>query len=176
MKLTLGKKLGLGFGVILALMLLSTILTYLKAAAIKETQERITSVRVPTIKACTALQRDLNQSQNKGRQAILAGNESARWETGSKLFVAAWDDIGKDLAALDELSPHWTLQANRDRLAETKKQLVILRETQEAIMKQATSGERDGIVKAGNEYADKATVINEAIKKLSVTWQIPSPR
>jgi methyl-accepting chemotaxis protein len=165
MKLTLGRKLGLGFGIVLALMVLSTILTYVKATAVKETQERITSVRVPTIKACTALQRDLNQSQSKGRQTILAGNEPARWEAGNKGFISAWDDIGKDVAALDELSPRWTVQANRDRLADTKKQLVILRETQEAIMKQATSGERDAVVKAGNEYADKATVVTEAIKK-----------
>ena len=165
MKLTLGKKLGLGFGVVLALMVVSAILTYVKASAIKETQERITSVRVPTIKACTALQRDLNQSQSKGRQTILAGSEPARWEAANKGFISAWDDIGKDIAALDELSPRWTLQANRDRLADTKKQLVTLREIQETIMKQATSGERDAVVKAGNEYADKATVVTEAIKK-----------
>ena len=165
MKLTLGKKLGIGFGVVLALMVLSAILTYVKASAIKETQKLITSVRVPTIKACTDLQRDLNQSQNKGRQAILAGNESARWETGNKAFIAAWDDIGKDVAVLDELSPRWTVQANRDRLAETKKQLVTLREIQETLMKQATNGEREAVVKAGNEYADQATATTEAIKK-----------
>jgi len=89
MKLTLGRKLGLGFGIVLALMVLSTILTYVKASAIKETQELITGVRVPTIKACTALQRDLNQSQSKGRQTILAGSDSARREAGSKSFISA---------------------------------------------------------------------------------------
>ncbi len=35
MKLTLGKKLGLGFGVILALMVLSAMLTYMKAAQLR---------------------------------------------------------------------------------------------------------------------------------------------
>jgi methyl-accepting chemotaxis protein len=165
MKLTLGKKLGLGFGVVLAFMILGTVLTYSKASAVKETQERITGVRVPTIRACTALQRDLNQTQSKGRQVILAGNESARRESASKGFGSAWDEAGKDVAVLDELSPRWTLQANRDRLADTKKQLIILRETQEAIMRQAASGERDAIVKAGNEYVDKATTVTEAIKK-----------
>ena len=165
MKLTVGRKLGLGFGVVLALMVLSTILTYFKASAIKETQERITRVRIPTIKACVALQRDLNQTQSKGRQAILAGSDSARWESASRGFSSAWDDIGKDVAALDGLSPHWTLQANRDRLADTKNRLVPLREIQEALMKQATNGGRDAVVKAGNDYADKATVVTEEIKK-----------
>jgi methyl-accepting chemotaxis protein len=164
MKLTLGKKLGLGFGVILALMVLSAVLTYVKASAIKETQDRATAMRMPTIKALTDLQRDLNQGQSKGRQAILAGNESARWEAAKKIFDSAWDEIGKDVARLDELSPQWSLQANRDRLAEVKKQLPALREVQEAAMKHAAGSERDAVIKAGNEFADQATPITEAMK------------
>jgi methyl-accepting chemotaxis protein len=165
MKLTLGRKLGLGFGVILALMVLSVVLTYSKASSIKETQTLITEVRVPTISALKDLQRELNQTQSKGRQAILAGNEQGRWEAGNKAFGASWDEIGKIVARLDELSPQWNIQANRDRLVELKQELPSLRETQEALMKQAASGERDAVVKAGNDYADKATVITEAIKK-----------
>jgi methyl-accepting chemotaxis protein len=165
MKLTLGRKLGLGFGIILALMVLSVALTYSKASAIKETQAMITEVCVPTIGALKGLQGELNQTQSKGRQAILAGSDAARWADAKKLFDVGWDGIGKLVATLDDLSPRWSLQENRDRLVETKKQLVVLRETQEAIMKQAASGEHDAVAKAGIEYADKATVITEAIKK-----------
>jgi methyl-accepting chemotaxis protein len=165
MKLTLGKKLGLGFGVILALMVLSAVLTYSKASAIKETQTTITSVRTPTVDACKDLQRELNQTQSEGRQAILAGSDSARWADAKKAFDASWDEIGKIVARLDDLSPHWSLQANRDRLAEVKKQLPVLREIQETVMKKAAGDEHDAVAKAGNEYADKATVTAEAIKK-----------
>ncbi len=165
MKLTLGKKLGLGFGVILALMVLNAVLTYMKASAIKETQELITSVRVPTIGALKDLQRELNQTQSKGRQVVLAGTEPDRREAAQKIFDANWDTIGKDVAKLEELSPNWALQANRDRLAETKKALPALREAQETAMKHAASGDRDAVTKAGNEFADKATVATEAIKK-----------
>jgi methyl-accepting chemotaxis protein len=165
MKLTLGKKLGLGFAVILALMVVSAALTYSKARAIKETEEIITGVGLPTIGACKDLQRDLNQTQSKGRQAILAGGDTGRWAAAKKSFDSAWDDIAKDVATLDELSPRWSLRANRDRLADNKKQLSVLRQVQEAIMKRAASGEHDAVAKAGTEYADKATVITEAIKK-----------
>jgi len=75
MKHTLGKKLGLGFGVILALTVLSAMLAYVKASAMKEIQDRTTAVRMPTIKALTDLQRDLNQAQRKGRQGVLPGKE-----------------------------------------------------------------------------------------------------
>ncbi|MGO9167698.1 MAG: methyl-accepting chemotaxis protein, partial [Candidatus Sulfotelmatobacter sp.] len=165
MKLTLGKKLGLGFGVILALMVLSAVLTYMKASAIKETQDHAMTVRVPTIGALKDLQRDLNQTQSKGRQIILAGSDSARWEAAKKTFDLNWDEIGKDTARLDALAPNWSEQANRDRLAETKRQLPALREVQEAAMKNATGSERDAVAKAGNEFADKATAVTEAIKK-----------
>jgi methyl-accepting chemotaxis protein len=164
MKHTLGKKLGLGFGVILALTVLSAMLAYLKASAMKEMQDSATAVHMPTIKALTDLQRDLNQAQSKGRQAVLAGNESDRWEAANKIFDSAWVEIGKDVARLDELSPKWSLQANRDRLAEVKKQLPALHEVQEAAMKHAVGSERDAVIKAGNEFADKATPITEAMK------------
>ena len=105
MKLTLGKKLGVGFGVILALMVLSAVLTYSKASAIKETQDRTMTLRVPTISALKNLQRELNQTQSKGRQVILAGAEPDRREAAKKLFDGAWGDIEKDVASLDELVP-----------------------------------------------------------------------
>src|SRR5580704_1283457 len=164
MKHTLGKKLGLGFGVILALTVLSAMLAYVKASAMKEIQDRTTAVRMPTIKALTDLQRDLNQAQSKGRQAVLAGNESERWEAANKIFDSDWEEIAKDVARLDELSPKWSLQANRDRLADVKKQLPALHEVQEAAMKHAVGSERDAVIKAGNEFADKATPITEAMK------------
>jgi methyl-accepting chemotaxis protein len=164
MKHTLGKKLGLGFGVILALTVLSAMLAYLKASAMKEMQDSATAVHMPTIKALTDLQRDLNQAQSKGRQAVLAGNESERWEAANKIFDSDWEEIAKDVARLDELSPKWSLQANRDRLSDVKKQLPALREVQEAAMKHAVGSERDAVIKAGNEFADKATPITEAMK------------
>jgi len=165
MKLTLGKKLGLGFGVILALMILSAVLTYLKAISVKETEERAMTVRAPTIAALKDLQRDLNQTQSKGRQVVLAGAEPARREAAQKLFDENWGSIEKDVATLDELSTKWSLQANRDRLAETKGHLPALREAQEAAMKHATGSEHDAVTKAGDEFADQATPATEAIKK-----------
>ena len=126
---------------------------------------RTMQMRVPTINALTSLQRELNQAQSKGRQVILAGGEPDRKAAAQQIFVSNWDDIGKDVAKLDELSVHWSLQANRDRLTEIKGQLPALREAQETAMKHATGSDRDAIAKAGNEFSDKATVSTEVIKQ-----------
>ncbi len=166
MKLTLGKKLGMSFGGVLALMVLSSVLTYVKASAIRESQDHAFNVRIPSVAACKDLQRDLNQTQSKGRQAILAGTDSTRREPAKRLFDGAWNDIAeKDTAALDALAPQWSLQANRDRYSEVKRQLIDLREAQEAAIKRAAGGERDAVALAGNDFADKSTTINELIKK-----------
>ena len=165
MKLTLGKKLGLGFGVILVLMVVSTVFSYVKLADIKESQDNVFSLRFPSVETARKLQRDLNQAGNKGRQAILAGAEPDKREAMKKLCDDAWSEIDKDVARLDELAPHWVLQENRDRLAEIKKTLPSFREAQNAAIARANSGERDAVVKAGDRYGETATPINNGIKK-----------
>ena len=165
MRLSLGKKLGLGFACVLTLMVFSAVLTYSKGSAINETQNHVMSVRVPSVNALLDLQKELNQTQSKGRQVVLAGTDSARRESAQKLFDTAWDNSGKDVAALDQAAVHWSLQANRDRLSEVKNQLPLLREAQETAMKHAAGSDHDTVVKAGNEFADRATPATEAIKK-----------
>jgi len=165
MKLTLGKKLGLGFGVILALMVFSATMSYVKSADIRQNEDRAFDIRFPSVEAARRLQRDLNQTQNKSRQTILAGAEPSRRDSAKKGFDGGWSDIEKDVAAMDELAPKWTLQANRDRLADVKQRLPLLRAAQEAALTHAGSSERDAVIKAGNENTDQATPINDAIKK-----------
>jgi methyl-accepting chemotaxis protein len=164
MKLTIGKKLALAFGTILALMVISSALTYWKTQTIRERQETMMSVRVPTMNAVYELQRDLNQTQSKGRQAVLAGTEPSRREAAKKLFDSAWDDVGKDSAKLDELASHWSLQENRDRWARAKENLSKLRQVQEDAMEASAGASAESVIRGGNDFADKATTADEPIK------------
>jgi methyl-accepting chemotaxis protein len=141
------------------------VLQYMKASAIKEAEENAVTDVVPSIAACKNLQRDLNQTQSKGRQVILAGAEPERRDPAKKVFDANWSEVEKDTAGLSELAPKWTAQIDRDRWTEVKQELPSLREFQEAAMKHAVNSERGAIVKAGNEFADTATPVTEEIKK-----------
>ena len=163
-KLKIGQKLALGFAAILALMVFSAVLSYMKANEIGAGVDSAMKVRVPSIRTLTELQRDLNQTQSKGRQAILAGTERERKEAAMKLFTSAWDAIDHDVAALDKLAPNWTDAADREKLASIKAELPKLRGVQESLIAAASSGEKDAVLRAGNDFADKATVITEAIK------------
>ncbi|MFZ3215006.1 MAG: methyl-accepting chemotaxis protein [Candidatus Acidiferrales bacterium] len=164
MKVTMGKKLGLGFGTILALMVLSAILAYSRASEIETFSRDALTVRAPTRKWAMSLQKDLNQTQSKGRQAILAGTQPERRAAAMETFAENWNAIEKDVAALDELARAWPLEENRERFAKVKEGLPKLRAAQEAAMAVATSGQKDAIVQAGNQFADQATVANEEFK------------
>jgi methyl-accepting chemotaxis protein len=165
MKLTIGKKLGVAFGAILFLMLISAVASNFRANEISRTQDGMVQLRVPTVGLVKDLQRDLNQTQNKGRQAVLAGSDPARRDKAKELHSAAWKAVDKDVDALTQLAPQWTIVENRDRFASIKEQLPKLRQVQEDAMAMATGGDRDTLVKAGDEFTDRATTINDEIGK-----------
>jgi methyl-accepting chemotaxis protein len=165
MKLTLGKKLGLGFGVILVLMMVSAATSYFKLAGVRQTEQHILEVRVPTIEACKGLQTEIQYSASKARQVILAGTEAARRTAAQQAFATAWDGIGKYTAALQELSPRWSKQENRDLLAKVKDSLASLRAIQQGAMDASASGANNAVSKAGDDYADRATPITDAAVK-----------
>ncbi len=164
MKLTLAKKLAMGFGAIVALMVFSSAVAYLKSADIRRSEDAAIEQRFPALETARKLQRDLNYTQVKGRQAILAGTDAARWETARKAFDGAWNSTGKDVAVLDELASKWP-QAQRDQLTAIKHELPILHETEAAAIEHARSADRDAVIRAGNENADKVTPSNIATKK-----------
>jgi len=155
MKLTLGKELGLGFGTILVLMLISAGISYFKLADISQAEQNILEVRAPTIEACKDLQAHLQEAASEARHGILAGEDPARRAVAAASFASAWDNIAKDASALQELSPKWAHQENRDMLARIKARLTGVRQGQQELMNAAAGGERDAVARAGNEYADK---------------------
>jgi methyl-accepting chemotaxis protein len=164
MKLTVAKKLGVGFGALVLCMAVSTLLTYSKSEVVVKRSEYFVDVRVPTGHGVKDLQRDLNQLNSKSRQAVLAGNDKERWQANRDQFESQRQVIEKDLAVLDGLAPRWALQANRDRLSIIKEQVPKLFQfDQEAIDMAWSNGVQD-ILKAGLLIETKATPINEDIK------------
>jgi methyl-accepting chemotaxis protein len=165
MRLTLGKKLGLGFGVVLIMTALGAVITYLKAEDMNRTQELVLTVRIPTIETYAKLSGDLNYTAAKVRQAILAGADRDQEEKAQKTWEAVWVDIDKDLHELDELSPHWVLQANRDRLADIERDLPAYRECQRSAIHQAAGSRADAIGGVGMQYAETSIPLHKAVEK-----------
>jgi len=165
MRLTLGRKLGLSFGAVLALITFSAGMSYIKVKQVQSVEDTLIGIRVPTLDACRQIQNDLNYSGSKARHVILAGTQPARRQVAQKAFDTAWENVGKHFEVLSELSTRFTLQENRDRVAHLKEALPEAKAAQETAMAMASSEVADAVVKAGNEYADVATPAVDASTK-----------
>jgi methyl-accepting chemotaxis protein len=165
MKLKIGAKLGLGFGTVLVLTIVSSLLSYRKSAEIKDLEHFILGSRVPSLQTLLELKDDLDYTGSKARQAILAATDPARKADAQKRFESSWERLDKTVAKLDELTQHWRIQLNKDHFAELKDNLPKVRVVQEASIATASTGGRDGVIKGGDEYADKATLVVDASTK-----------
>ena len=164
-KFTVGNKLGVGFGAVLLLMLVSAGLTHYKSSSVEEEATRINTLRMPTILAARTLQGDINQLANKARQCILSASDKARFQENRKLYEEQRGHVERDLAAMKELSPRWTVQANRDRLAAITAEMPQFDRLQLQSIELARGNSRDAIVKAGAFYDDKVMKSRAVLKK-----------
>jgi methyl-accepting chemotaxis protein len=164
LRFTFGKKLGTSFGVILALAVLGSTISYIKLAAVIQDVDATFELRFPSSEAINVLQRDMNMTSVKARQAILAGSQPDRREVAQKAWEKTWGTVAKDLVTFDALAPKWVLQTNRDRLAEIKQRLTVLHDAQQEAIGHAV-GDRDDVIKAGNEYTDRGTSAAEAVRQ-----------
>lgn len=166
-KLSLGKKLGLAFGSILALLAVSTLMSFFRVSNVERMQSEFTRDHVPTLDMIRQLQRDLFQTASKCRQAILAGAQKKRREDGLQRFDGIWSSVEKDANDLAEISTKWPLPENRERLAKIRESLPQIRQMQRGVIDAAGRGGSKAVVKAGNAYADKITpVVDGVVKEL----------
>ena len=166
MKLKIGSKLGLGFAGILLLMVVSGTLGYLKSTEVKTIYTFILANRVPSIRTLDDLKDDLDYSNARARQAILAGGEPVRREDSMKAWEGAWERAGKATTKLDELSQQWIVQENKERLAQIEQELPKVREMQKGVIGSASGGSRDAVVTAGNNYVDQVSPVLDGTTKV----------
>ncbi|HXZ11184.1 MAG TPA: methyl-accepting chemotaxis protein [Candidatus Sulfotelmatobacter sp.] len=164
MKITLGKKLGFTFGIVFALMILSSYLAHLKANHIRDVQDYLVEVRVPCLTGAERVVKYLNLASNRGRQALLDGERPDEFPKVYQQFEDAFAQIEKELDTLTQLSPRWVLQANRDRLADVRERLPRLHQQEGESIHMATQGGPESVVKAGVAFHDKAMADSDAIK------------
>jgi len=164
-RLTINNKLRLGFGVVIGVVLVTSIMTYLKVQAAKKMQDFVVQVRIPSIETLRRLQMDLNQGASKARQVVLAATQTARMNQSKALYDAAFSDIARDISDLNLLAPRWVLQANRDRLEKVKLQVPQLKGVFDDAARIASSGTPDAIVKAGDHISDAGIPVNDAMKE-----------
>lgn len=133
MKLTIGRKLGIGFGLVILLMVINTIIGSVKMGELTTVQNRVIDLRVPTLMAGRDMINGMNHSLAALRGYMILGGD----EKKAKIFhadrVKAWENLDKAMAQFTDFSKNWTDPKNIEILNNIRKDLVDFRQAQEEI-------------------------------------------
>ena len=164
MRLTIGKKLGLSFGIIIFLMVGSAAVVYYNLHKLEEVQNRVVELRFPTVSAGDKLLNGLNHSLAALRGYIILGSDPAKGELFKNDRAAAWQNIDAAVATLDQFSQNWTVPANIERLQAMKAEIEGFRQAQQEVEDIAQANENvPAFVVLLNDAAPRAGKILKAV-------------
>lgn len=133
MTLTIGKKLGLSFGIILLLMTISAVVTYSLIVDNEKIQNKVVNLRMKTVLLGKDVINGINESLAGLRGYMILGDEPQKAKAMQKTRKSAWDSIDAAIKEYDILAKNWTVPANVKRLKEIKSELVAFNVSQQEI-------------------------------------------
>ncbi|MGA2416155.1 MAG: methyl-accepting chemotaxis protein [Candidatus Sulfotelmatobacter sp.] len=160
----LGKQIGNGFGIVLATMAVSATVIYPNVTRMARIGSYIVETRVPTITTDYDLAMNLELTQTRSRDVILANGDPAAVDKAKQSWEIQWALVARDLAKEQEYSVHWVLQANRDRLAFVQSEAPTLHQDQAKLFVFAAEGSPAGIKQARNMLYTATKPRTDAIK------------
>lgn len=133
MKVTIGKKLGLGFAVVLSLMIGSVLLSYNNSQKLQRIENRILDLRYPTLVVGRDMLNSINHSLAALRGYIILGADPLKAEQMRHDRQQAWQNMNDALTRMDQFANNWTDPTNVQRLSEIKRLLAEFRLAQQQV-------------------------------------------
>jgi methyl-accepting chemotaxis protein len=133
LKFTIGKKLGLSFGIILLLMSTSAVTTYHLIVDSEKIQDKVVNLRMKTVLLGKDVINGMNQSLAGLRGYMILGDNIQKAKEMKELRLTAWHDIENAIKEYDNLSKSWTNPENIKRLNEIKSALNTFKTAQQEI-------------------------------------------
>ncbi len=113
MRMTIGRKLGTGFGLMIALIALVAVVVFFKVREVNTIQQRVLDLRTPTAMTGIQLRNGINHSLAALRGYMILGNQ--KWKDER---VSAWKSLDENIAKMKGFSTNWTVPKNVERLEE----------------------------------------------------------
>ena len=127
--ITIGKKVGLGFGVITLILMGVVLLTIQQVRTMEIITKRVVDLRTPTAHASLMMLNGINHSLASLRGWILLGDQKFMTERS-----IAWEkQINPSLKLMHELAPNWTDLENKTRLKSIEEEINNFKATQQKI-------------------------------------------
>jgi methyl-accepting chemotaxis protein len=155
-RLTLVLKLALAFGAVLLATAIGTTVALQRTSQMRGIAAYMVAIRVPTVTTDYDLALDLELTQTRTRDAILANGDTARIGAAKQDWEKQWAQVDQGLDKEQQYSVQWVVQANRDRLAFIKSQAVLLRQDQAEIFRLASESSAEAHGQAVKALYSKA--------------------
>ncbi len=133
MKLSVQRKLFLGFGIILVLTLLMTVNNLTQLNHLSTTEERLIQVRLPTVTAGMELMDGIHLSLAGLRGYMILGKQQQKAELFKAERQQGWVKIDRALKQMMDFSKAWTVPANKQLLNEMKLLIDDFRQAQQEV-------------------------------------------
>jgi methyl-accepting chemotaxis protein len=135
--MTIGKKVGLGFGVITLILMGVVLLTIQQVRSMEIITKRVVDLRTPTAHASLMMLNGINHSLASLRGWILLGDPKFQTER-----ALAWaEQINPSLKQMHQLAPNWTDSENKAQLKTIEKEIDDFKKAQQKIEDMARTPE-----------------------------------
>ena len=127
--MTIGKKVGLGYGVITLILMGVVLLTIQQVRTMEIVTKRVVELRTPTAHASLMMLNGINHSLASLRGWILLGDKKFKTERS----IAWKEQINPSLKLMHGLAPKWTNPENQTRLKSIEKEISNFKTAQQKI-------------------------------------------
>ncbi len=167
MNFTIGKKIGLGFGIVIALMAVSAGVGYWKLNQMMAVEDRVIELRYPTVRSADQMMNGMNHSLAALRGYMILGKDPSKADLFTKDRQAAWEEIDSALATMQEFSKTWTDPTNIERLEQLTAEIEQFRTAQAEIEQIAQTVENIPATKLLlEEAAPKTKILGTQITRM----------
>jgi methyl-accepting chemotaxis protein len=135
--MTIGKKVGLGFGIITLILMGVVLVTIQQVRTMETITKRVVELRIPMAHASLMMLNGINHSLASLRGWILLGDQKFMTERS----IAWKDQINPSLKLMHELAPNWTEPKNKTRLKSIEEEINIFKMAQQKIEDMAQTKE-----------------------------------
>ncbi|ABV35141.1 Methyl-accepting chemotaxis protein-like protein [Shewanella sediminis HAW-EB3] len=129
LNLTVRLKLLLGFGLVIAIFIISSSIVYTQLQDINTTQSRLLELRTPTVQAGMNLEAAITQTLSGLRGYLILGGDPSKAKLFKDERAQGWDKLEQSLMTLEGFAKNWTVPRNIERLNEMK---MIIRQFKQA--------------------------------------------
>lgn len=161
-RFTIGKKLGLGYGAVILLVIVGTVLTHERLTTIDTLDTQVTAERYPSVVACWQVSSHLNEASAALTSRVLLANDPVQTQALKKDEAAAWQSINDSVAHLQKLQNNFT-KDDKDQLLAASAGITALQQVYQQVDALADSHSKADLAQAVDLINTQATPYARAI-------------